>query len=255
MDKYASPLNMTQEVVSQPHAHGGTFDQPRNICQDNGDILIDVRHTQVWFQGCERIGRDFGLGIRQHRKQRGFACVGDANEANIRDELQLQFDAPLFGRFTFFGGARHLIPGSGKVLVPAPAAPAFEYGQCLTRLSQVADQLTGVCVGNDGARWHIENQVLAVSPRPLCRPAFDAFFCLEFLIVMKGRERVERGFNLKYDISAFTAITAIRPAEWDKFFTTEVHHAVAAFSGFSMNFYLVCEHTLTQFLLSYGCVK
>jgi hypothetical protein len=33
-----------------------------------------------------------------------------------------------------------------------------------------------------------------------------------------------------------------------------VHHSVAAFSGFNVNFYLVCEHTLTQFLLNKGCV-
>ena len=47
-------------------------------------------------------GGDLRLGVCQHGKQRGLACVGYADQTDVGDQLQLQTDAFLLRRFAFF---------------------------------------------------------------------------------------------------------------------------------------------------------
>ena len=41
-------------------------------------------------------------------------------------------------------------------------------------------------------------------------------------------KRIQRGLDLKDDISAFAAIAAIGSAQWDELLAAEMHHAIAA---------------------------
>ncbi len=78
------------------------------------------------------------MGIRQRGEQRGLARVRQADQPQVRDQLQFQFEAPLFVRFPFFGHARRLVARRRKMLVAASAAPALANGQPLAGLGQVA---------------------------------------------------------------------------------------------------------------------
>jgi len=56
------------------------------------------------------------------------------------------------------------------------------------------------------------------------------------------RQRVEGWLDFEDEVAALAAIAAVGTAARLIFLTAEMHHAVAAFAGFYVDIYLVCEH-------------
>ena len=120
--------------MTKPYAVTRAFDQTWYVRKDNA-CIINLCHAEIRLESRERIRGDFGLGVGQNREQRGLAGIRDADNSNIRDQLEFQFEMLFFGRRAAFGGARRLVARGGKVLI-APSAPAaFANDQSLARLS------------------------------------------------------------------------------------------------------------------------
>ena len=47
MQQQARALQMAQELVSQPGAFGGTFDQPRNVGDDEAAVDVDAHDAEI----------------------------------------------------------------------------------------------------------------------------------------------------------------------------------------------------------------
>ena len=174
------------------------------------------------------IRRNFRFGICQYGEQSGFARVREADEPDIGDQLQFQFDPFLLGRFPFF--LPYAAPGSARSQNADfldHRAPPLRMST-VDPLSRIADERPCSVSKRDGPGWNIKNQMISLASRHLRGTAFDAIFGFELLILAECRKCIECGFNLKDDITALAAVATIRSAQWDKFLTTEMHHAVAA---------------------------
>ena len=97
VDEQVRPLDVPEELVAQPVAGVGPFDQAGDVGHDEVLILGDDR-AQVGVLGGERIIGDLGMGARDPREQRRLAGVGQADQADVGDDLQLQDDPALLAR-------------------------------------------------------------------------------------------------------------------------------------------------------------
>ena len=86
---------------------------------------------------------------------------------------------------------------------------------------------------------HLDHHVRRVGSGPVRACAIAALLRPEVLRVAKVDQRVQVGHGLEDDISAFAAVAAVGPAEFDEFLPPERAHAVAAVSGFQVDLGLV----------------
>ena len=131
---------MAQELVSQADALAGALDQAGDVRHDKADLPSPtLNHTQHRGEGGEVVVGDLGLGRADHGDQGGFAHIGEAHQAHIGQQLQLQ-GAPPTPRRAVPGLANRgtCRVGVAKWLV-APAA-----------LAALGQPLTGSRVGHIG---------------------------------------------------------------------------------------------------------
>jgi hypothetical protein len=129
------------------------------------------------------------------------------------------------------------------VLVPASTAPTLADDELLPGFGEVAEEIASFSIIDDRSWGDVDNEVFAATSGHLRATAIYAIIRRKGLLWFKVRKRIEDRFNLKNDVAAFAAITAIGAAARFVFFTAKMDHAVAAFSGSYMNIYLVNEHS------------
>ena len=77
---------------------------------------------------------------RNSRNQCGLARVREADQANVRQQLQFKLQVALLSGLSFFRFARRLMPGLGEMLIAAPAFAALREHDSLARLGEVASR-------------------------------------------------------------------------------------------------------------------
>ena len=65
MHQNPGPFDVPQELVSQPHAIVGPFDQARDVRQHERPVDVDLHAAQMRNLGGERIVGDLGACMRQ----------------------------------------------------------------------------------------------------------------------------------------------------------------------------------------------
>src|SRR5439155_19688694 len=95
MNDDARAFDMAQELVPESDSRMGAFDQSRQVGQNEGTLATDMDDAKVGMFGRERIGADFRLGLRQPAEERRLTGIGEADQAAIGNDLQLQ-DQPAF---------------------------------------------------------------------------------------------------------------------------------------------------------------
>ena len=234
MDKQPATVDMPQEVMAQAGALGGTFDDAGDIGQDERHALIHIHHAQIGEQRSEVIICDLGMGLGHHGEQRGFAYVGKANQAHIRQELQLQGDIMALSREAGLCKAGHLPGGGGEVHV-APAAPAALGGGPIRAVGHVVHDGAGLGIPDQGASGDPDAQGLAVLAVAALAHAVLAVaghvLALEAK-VHQGRHVVVHGED---DIAAAAAVSPVRATGRDVFFPMKGHSPVSALAGVNGN--------------------
>ncbi len=122
------PLDVAEELVAQAVAGVRPLDQARDVGHDEVLVLGDDG-TQVGILGGEGIIGDLGMGPGDPREQRGLAGVGQADEPDVGDDLQLQDDPALLAGMPLLDLSRRPIGRRLEVgiAVAAPAAPGHDH--------------------------------------------------------------------------------------------------------------------------------
>ncbi len=92
------------------------FNQARQIGDRERHRMREIthlHHAKVRLQRRKGIIRDFGLGGREPRDQRGLAYIGVADESGVGQQAQLQAVVPLFAGAAQLMLARSLV-GRGR---------------------------------------------------------------------------------------------------------------------------------------------
>jgi len=80
---------MTQELGSQAGPFVSPFYETGDICHHKGLTPIRVNDTEIWYQGREGIGSNFWPCCGYLADKSGFAGIGEADETDIGDKLEL----------------------------------------------------------------------------------------------------------------------------------------------------------------------
>src|SRR4051812_14724629 len=139
MDERTAALDMTEEAVADPCSLVRAFDQPGNIGEHELAALV-AYDAEVWMQRGERILGDLRLGGGDERKQRRLAGVGQADDADIGDQLQPEPYPPLLALEARIGAARRTVGGGLEVRVTEAAVAACGETLALAEFGEIGDQ-------------------------------------------------------------------------------------------------------------------
>ena len=202
---------MPEEVVAQALAPAGAWDQARHVGHDELDVA-GLDHAKVRDQGGERVVGDLRPGRGHRRDQGGLARVGEADQPDVGDRLQLEDEVALLPRLALEGEAGRLAPrrGQRRVAEPAPAGrgrdePAADADQVGEDLAVGRLDLGPVRHRDDQVRPVGAGAVRALPLPAVAGPAHRAAVEVE----QGGRTRV----HLEDHVTAAPAVTSVRAAE------------------------------------------
>src|SRR5690349_13066671 len=121
------------------------------------------------------------------------------------------------------------------------AIAAFGDGDALADFSEVGEQGLPIFFIYLRAGRHAKHDVVSIGAMAVLAHAVFAALGLEVLLIAIVDERVETIDCLDDDVTAFSAVAAIRPAELDKLLAPKRDAAISARAGCDINFRLVQE--------------
>ena len=253
MQDHPGTLNVTQEGISQSHTHMSTFDQPRYIREDDRVIRIQFGNAKIRLQRRKGIVGDLRGGISCCRQERRLPRVRYTDDTHIRDQLQLQRQVLFLIGFTFFRSARCLIGRGNKMCVTASAPSALADDELLSVMGQISQHGTGFLFADDSARRNQNIEILSRFPRHIVDPALLTVSSNITCLVAKRCQRIQPAVYFQDQIAAMSAVTTVRAAPGNIFFTVKMHESIPALAGTNINFSFIYKHNFlpyTFYLLS-----
>ncbi len=232
---------MPQKVVAQAGPLGRPLDNAGDVRHDEGLPLADPDNPKIRDQGCKVVVCNLGPRRRYHRKKGGFADIREADQPNVREQLQLERHIKLLARQAGLGETRRLT-GRGCKMGVAPAAVAALCRDKGLVVRQVLDDLAGFLVAQERAARHADDQVFAVlALHALAHAVFAVRGGIFFLIseIQQGGQVV---VNAEHDRAAAPAVAAVGAARSDIFLAVEADLAVAALTGNNFDFGDINKH-------------
>src|SRR5262245_39131087 len=179
----------------------------------------------------KRIVGDLRLRRADGGKERGLACVRQADQPGIRNQLQPQADRAFLAGLPGVGMARGAVGRRLEVRIAEAAITALGDRRTLTYFREIGDERLAVFFVDLSADRHLENDILAVSAGAVLAHAITAALRLEVLLVSVIDQSIETINSFDHHGPAFSAIASVRPAELDEFLAPERHAAFAARAG------------------------
>ena len=159
---------MFEELDAEAGAEVRAFDEAGHVGDGEGFFVgevADLDDAEVGFERGEGVVGDLGLGGREARDERGFADVGEADEAGVGEQTELEAVVAGFAGAAELVLSRGLVRGGGEMLVAAAAAAAAGDDDFFVGVGEVVDQLAGVVVVEERADGDLEGVVLALRRR------------------------------------------------------------------------------------------
>ena len=138
---------------------------------------------------------------------------------------------PALPRRAFCRLARRTIDAALESGIAQAAASAFGNFPALTGFRQVADQLAGIHVVDDGAAGYEDLQVVTRAPGFVAARAGLPVFRAKFACNPEIRKCIRRGIRNQIHAAAMTAVTAVGAAPLDVLFTPKTQTPMTAIAG------------------------
>ena len=224
MEQHPGALDVPEEAVADSGALGRALDQAGNIGEDEIDLLV-ADDAELGVERGEGIVADLGLGIGDGVEEGRLAGIGQADDADVGDQLEPEPNPQFLARPAGAVLARGAV-GRGLVGgVAAPALAALQKHDALADLGEIGEDMLLV-VGKDlGADGNLDHQVLASGAGLVAPGAALAAGRLEMLGVAKVDQRIEALDRLEDDVAALAALAAVRTAIFDIFLAPEADRA------------------------------
>src|SRR2546429_48183 len=237
------PLGVPQELVTEAPALRRSRDEARQVGDHERALVVHADDAERWRERREGVVGDLGLGRRHPRHEGGLAGVGEPDDADVGEELELEVKPPLRAGPSEVSAPRRPV-GRGREACVAPPTPRTADGEDpLAGRGQVPEALAGVAVGDDGAEGDPEDEITAaraVTVRPL---AVLAALGVVVALVVVVEERGQRGIGFEPDAAAVAAVAAVGAAAGNVLLTAEADTAGAPIAALDENIDLVDEHT------------
>ena len=230
---------MAQETQSQATTLAGTLDDAGNIGHDKR-LLSTIGHdAQVGLQRREGIVGNFGLGSADDAQQGGFARIGKAHQTDVGQQFQLQDDS-LFNAFLArLGKTRCLACRRLEMLVAQAAAAATQQAHDLTILGHVTQELPRLGIIHRCATRHLDGAVLTVLTRHLVFTTRLTVGSEHMALKLQMDEGPQVAVSLQVDVTATTAVAAVRTALGDILGTVQMRRAGTALTTAAQYLHIV----------------
>ena len=133
---------VAQEAIAEPSAFARSRDQTGHIGQDEGALFGNLHDAEMRHEGREGIIRDLGSRAADSRDERRLPGIRKADEADIREQPQLEPNATPHARAPRFAFSRRPIRRRCKGRIPSSPAPALSDEQPLIFVGQISEELS-----------------------------------------------------------------------------------------------------------------
>src|SRR5258708_1639196 len=116
---------------------GRALDQAGDIGYDEAAEIVELHHTKLRLECRERIVGDLRARRGEPRDERGFAGVGESDQAHIGEQLQLEPQPALFTGTSGLMFRRGLVRGGGETRVAPATSAAVRDQESLARSGEV----------------------------------------------------------------------------------------------------------------------
>jgi hypothetical protein len=147
--------------------------------------------------------------------------VGQSDEADVGDDFEFKHNPARFAGFARFTLARRPIRCGSEVFVAASAFPTAGRDDVVADFSQVFDHVATITVGDNGARRHEHDEVVATETGFLGTVPWLAAGGTVKLAISEMGQIVDRRIGTQDDTAAVAAVATVRPAARDVLFTPE----------------------------------
>ncbi len=230
MAEHAGALDVSEETVADADALMGTFDEPRNV-GENELLAIDGGNAEIGVERGERIVRDLRPGSGHRRQEGRLAGVRQTDEAAIGDELQAQPDRLFLTFLSGIGMAGRLVGRGLEVGVAETAVTAGRQTIAIADIDEVADERLAILLEYLRTGRDLQRHAVATRAGAVAAHAVHAGLGLEVLLIAIVDQGVETFDGLDPDITAAAPVAAVGPAELDIFLAPERDGARAAIAG------------------------
>lgn len=232
-------LDVTEKAQPESESLVGALDEPRYIGHHKRPSLRETYHTQVRDEGGKWVVSDLGAGGGDLRYKGGFAGVGEADEADLGEKLQLEADIPLLSGSSLLGKTRSLATRSGEVHVPLPAVSTTGHHIAVPVARKIMEDLATIPVSHLGPYRDEQSQVRTAFSRLLLAAAMGASGRSEVSLEVKIEEGLLGIRGLEDHITALAAVTAVRTAPRHELFTSETYTPITTVAAPNVNIDLV----------------
>ncbi len=246
MEQRPRSLHVLEEADAEADALARAGDEAGDV----GDDERGAARVAAAADGDDAEGRDQGgervVGhTRPRRGDRGdegaLADVGEAEQADVGHDLQLELDLADLARVAFFGAARGAVVRCREVDVAAPALAALGHDHALAVRRHVGEELARSRVADLRADGDALFAVLAAATVAVAAVAVLAARALDQPSVGEVEERRHALVADEDDARAAAAVAARGATEGDEFLATERRRSVAAVARDDLHFALIHE--------------
>ena len=196
---------------------------------------LDSYDAQVGHKRGKGVVRDLGTSGRDRRDQRALSRIGETDQTNICQNLQLELDLPLLARLSHFIATGSLIGRGGKLSISTSTTPPLGNREGITLVEEFPQNAPCLRLPDEGPQWNLQDGM-----RPACTRLAGPHPVLSSLspvgcAVTVVQESGKLSVAAEEDVSAAPAIAAVRPSLRDIFLAPETHAPCSTIAALDMN--------------------
>ena len=241
--------------MAKAYALMRTFNQTGYIRQYKAALLVQTYHAQNRGQGCKMVGSNLGAGSAHLCDNAGFAYAGIAYQTNVSQQLQLQLQPTVFTGFALFGKGRSTVSAGNIAGIALTATAALSSHIGLAVLNKVCHNSTGSIIAYQSTHRHLHENGISAHTGAVFSTALTAALSNIFSLITEINQGIEIFVRNQDNITAATAVTAVRATLFYKFFSTEAAHAVAAIACFYINSRSVNKHFVFSYIVNLAIAR
>ena len=238
VNEQPAALDVSEELVAEARPLRRPLDQARNVGEDELPI-VEIDRPEVRLHRREWVIRHLRVRPGQPRKQRRLPRVRQADQADVREQLQAQLDLARLALEAALREPRCLSRRGRETLVPVAARPAARDHQPLTVLEQLRLRAVDAQHHRPGRDRNqpvfpsLAVLALALPVLPATRPEMPA-------AAQRG-EVPSLSVADQHDVAAAPAVAAVGPSARDVRLAP-ADHAVAAASTLDVDLRPIEKH-------------
>ena len=239
MEQATGALDVTKKPRAESGALGGAGNEARDVRQDEGPLSADSNHTEVGGERREGIVRDLRLCCGEAGDESGFSNVRESEQADVREQLELQPDLPLHPCGALRGLSRRPVPGGLETKVPRAAATSLGNDYPHAIVVEIGDRVTALGIEYERAHGHDDLPMLTVSAVAIGALSVQTSLCFDDRLIAVLEQGVHRPVGADDDVSTMPSVTSARTATGGVLLSSEGDAPVSAVPRSNLDLYFI----------------